>query len=115
MNKRQKIKKKLKVKNRELWNLDHTIAEWIVPRLKQFKKINITYPGRPPMDTPEKWDAALDKMILAFELSKQDPLDIYRKEFHQDYELFRKKTKEYEAVVQEGLYLFATYFMDLWI
>lgn len=115
MNKRQKIKKKLKVKNRELWNLDYTVAEWIVPRLKQFKKINIAYPGRPPMDTPEKWDEALDKMILAFELSKRDPLDIYHKEFHEDYEVFCKKVEEYEATVQEGLHLFATYFMDLWI
>lgn len=115
MNKRQKIKKKLKVKNRELWNLDYTIAEWIIPRLKQFKKINIGYPGRPPMDTPEKWDAAIDKMILSFEMVKKDPIDVYHEEFHSDYDQFKKKSDEYMKTIQEGLHLFAEYYLDLWI
>lgn len=72
MNKKQR-KKWLKrhnqyVKNSELWNFDNTICEWIVPRLKKFKEINCAYPGVAPMDTPEKWDDALDKMIRALNL-----------------------------------------------
>lgn len=51
----------------DLWNLDITIANFVLPRLKKFKEENDGYPEREEMDTPEKWNEALDKMILAFE------------------------------------------------
>lgn len=70
MRKRQR-KKWLKqhglyVNPKETWNLDITLAKHIIPRLKKFKEASITYPGRDEMDTPEKWNEALDKMIQAF-------------------------------------------------
>ena len=76
MNKKQKQRKKwlkrrgLYISPRDTWNLDTTIAEFILPRLKLFKKLNNGYPGKEEMDTPEKWDEALDKMILAFQYLK---------------------------------------------
>ena len=72
--KRKKWQKKhgLYVNRRECFSLYYTIASFVLPRLKQFKKDTIAYPGSGEMDTPEKWDAALDKMILAFEYIVED-------------------------------------------
>lgn len=124
MNKRQR-KKWLKqhgkyVGNSELWNLDVTICEWILPRLKQFKKINIAYPGTPEIPTPEAWDEVLDKMIKAFELAQYDPIDLDenlnpRDDYDYNHEKYKKISEEYEKIVKEGLHLFAENFWHLWI
>ena len=71
MNKRAR-KKWLKqhgkyVAPKELWNLDCRIAEFVLPRLRKFREVEDGCPGCGEMDTHEKWMAALDKMILAFE------------------------------------------------
>ena len=52
---------------KECWNLDCTIAEFVLPRLKYCKKHWYTYPGRKGTETPEKWDEVLDKMIIAMQ------------------------------------------------
>lgn len=70
---RQKARKKwLKKHNqyinpKELWNLDYTIAKFVLPRLIEFKENTISFPGYGEVDTRDKWDAALQKMITAFE------------------------------------------------
>lgn len=124
MNKRQRKKwlkqHRLYIPNSELWHLDCTICEWIVPRLKQFKKINCAYPGIDPMDTPEKWDEALDKMIRAFELAKYDPIDLDENLVPADYDEYDHKkykniAEKWKNKVDEGLQLFATWFTSLWI
>lgn len=123
MNKKQR-KKWLKrhnqyIKNSELWNFDNTICEWIVPRLKKFKEINCAYPGVAPMDTPEKWDNALDKMIRAFELAKYDPIDLDDNlnptDTLLDIEKYRIIAEKWKKEVDEGLMLFANWFTSLWI
>lgn len=78
------------------------------------------------MDTPEKWDDALDKMIQAFEYVIDydsywigDPKYDY---FSLSYEEGREETIENLraedirrlAVINEGLQLFAKYYMALW-
>ena len=67
MNKRTRKKwlkeQGLYVNPKETWNLDYTIAKFVLPRLKLFKKLNNGYPGREGMETKEKWDEALNKMI----------------------------------------------------
>ena len=98
--------------------------------LKNFKKENIGYPGRKEMDTPEKWDEALDKMILAFEYViswddwwLDDPKYNYiRAESKYDDEYVAKIRNSYLAedkrrqfAIREGLELFAKWFRDLWI
>lgn len=110
MNKRLRkkyLKKQgLYVNPRETWNLDVTIAKYIVPRLKLYKKLNNGYPGRDEMDTPEKWDEALDKMIHAFELAAKNYDGIYGAT-GEDY---IENVIETRDVVQEGLQLFAKWF-----
>ena len=121
---------KLYVEPRETWNMNITFARYIVPRLKKFKEISIAYPGRGEVDTPEKWDKVLDKMILAFEYSldldeywignqEYDYTDyIVDKEDSEDYKRI-KENKQIEdkrrlEVINEGLQLFAKYYLDLW-
>lgn len=114
----------------DLWSLDVTIANFVLPRLKRFKKENIGYPGIEEMDTPEKWDEALDKMILAFEYAVNqdnwwldDPKYNYiRAESKYDDEYVTKirnsclaEGKRRQAVISEGLQLFAKWFRYLWI
>ena len=82
--------------SRALWSLDYTITEFILPRLKAFRKGGTCgYPGyqeefRERIDADEsgEWDkelskemynawlGKLDKMILAFEYMKLDGEDI---------------------------------------
>ena len=91
--------------NCETWALDSVISEFILPRLKKFKEVNICFP---PDLTSEKWDAILDEMIFAFEWNMIDDLS----------EEYRKLGKEKQIANwkrhEEGLKLFAKYFRDLW-
>lgn len=145
MKKRQR-KKWLKkhgkyVSNSDLWSLDITIAEFVLPRLKKFKKENDAYPGVDEMNTPEKWDEALDKMILAFEyviswddwwfgnpkydyssgLHMKTNKTSVRINFEEDDWVKEIKENNYKerdrrrAVIDEGLQLFAKWFQHLWI
>lgn len=81
----------------QVWNFDISLSEWILPRLKYFKKVNIGYPEELGF---EKFNEILDKMILSFEL-------IQSKDLYLD--------AEKEKQIEEGLFLFAKYFRSLWI
>lgn len=92
----KKWKKQRKVRgfdDTELYDLDVTMANFILPRLRRFKKVSITY----PCETPEEWDAVLDKMITAFSLICDYNYSIDR-----------------DAEIEEGLKLFGEYFRALW-
>lgn len=98
MNKRQR-KKWLKQHNKyinpkETWSLDWTIANFVYPRLKLFKKLNNGHPTNLSM---EEWDEILDKMIFSFE------------ELKKDFVVCKDEQK-----IQEGLGLFAKYYRELW-
>ena len=79
------------------WSLDSTVSEFVLPRLRRFKAVNIAHPGSL---TPEEWDQMLDKMIAAFEFGASE-------------ERWAANQAAYDAH-QEGLDLFARYFWDLW-
>ena len=93
--------------DRELWNLDHTMAKFILPRLKAFKDYHRSYP---PDLTPKKWDERLDEMIWAFEFTVN--------EWEWESELIEKtkikKLESYYKRREKGLKLFAEYFNNLW-
>ena len=133
MNNRQRkkwLKKQgLYVNPKETWNLDITFAKYIIPRLKKFKKLNNGYPGIGEMNTPEKWDEALDKMIQAFEYvidwdeywlgnPRYDYTDIMFGDNKELYEsvIENKRTEDVRRLVaiNDGLQLFAKYYMNLW-
>lgn len=79
----------------ELWNLDLTIAEFVLPRLKAFSEYNSSHPASL---TEEQWKEALNKMARAFELCVDDKNDHY---FGED-----------EFI--EGMKLFVEYYSHLW-
>lgn len=81
----------------ETWNLDTTIAEFVLPRLKRFKEVTNGYPGTDEFPTPESWDVALDKMIRAFEIVLAGDIGL------EEYPEFR-----------EGMDLFAKHYLQLW-
>lgn len=97
----------------DCWSLDHTFAEWIVPRLELLKKNKQGFPGwcfedpfasshtDEEMDFAEKaWDYTLDEMIRGFNAKKTEyNWDVCSSEFQQ-YELAKE--------------LFAKHLDDLW-
>lgn len=126
------MKRQKKIRNiryKDLVNLDQTIARFILPRLKLFKKKVIGYP---PNITFEEWKEILDKMIVAFELiiNSNEP-NFGHTEFHTEkegnlYKLvvdksdfnaeeYQKWVNEKNAKIEEGLQLFAKYYQDLWL
>lgn len=122
-------KHRLYVNPKETWSLDVNLAKYIITRLKKFKKLNNGYPGIGEMNTPEKWDEALDKMIQAFEYvidldeywiddPKYDYTDIMFGKNKEFYEKIKenKITEDIRrlAAIDEGLQLFAKYYMSLW-
>ncbi len=80
----------------DLWSLDQTISEFILPRLKEFKRTLHGYPGDM---TEEEWNQILDKMIIAFELGSKGFWDVNEEDF---------------TIAKEGLDLFAKHFFELW-
>lgn len=82
----------------ETWNLDHTIAKFIVPRLRKLKELNNGYP---PTLTPQEWDEILDSMIWTFSQVIED--GIYWSYSEDDWKKF-----------QNGLDNFSKYYRDLW-
>lgn len=100
---------------KDIWSLDYSLSEWIVPRLKMLRE---TKQGCPFIDgfdeiysNPDAtedeweqiykaWDEIMGKMILAFELVIKD-----------DHGEERLKNEE---KIEEGLKLFARYFRNLW-
>ena len=133
MNKRQRKKylkeKGLYVMNKELWNLDYTIAEWILPRLKLYKAKTIGYPSidrkvysetkKLKNITFEDWQNILDEIILGFEQILIDPLDIaidknldFKNKI--DYKIYEDICNERQEKIERGLDLFKYYIQDLW-
>lgn len=89
-----KQRKQLGFDDSDLWSLDVTVADFVLPRLKRFRFITVSYPHS--FDSLEEWQATLDKMIYSFEqyssgIENADP------------ERF-----------DEGLKLFGLYFSSLW-
>lgn len=102
MNKRIR-KKQLKkigkyVPVNDTWGLDITIAEFVLPRLKLFRKVVDCFPC--DLNTIEEWYDILDKMIESFRMISISP----------SYKTFEER----KEVIEEGLDLFRKYYHDLW-
>jgi hypothetical protein len=79
----------------ELWNLEFTIAKFILPRLIAFRQDLISHPCGM---TSKEWEAVLDTMIYSFDAIVKDD-----KELHDNFEK-----------VKVGLDNFINYYFDLW-
>lgn len=82
----------------EVWNTDHVIAQFIVPRLQAFKALD-KHDYCPAFKDMREWDKAIQKIIDAFELMK------YAGATH---------TADEEKTITEGLELFCKHFRNLW-
>lgn len=91
--------------DRELWNLDHTIANFVLPRLKEFKRCSC---GRPNQLTNKEWKAILSKMIWSFESKVNDEQFAPNELTNEQKDLWYKRKNE-------GFKLFGKWFNDLWI
>ena len=99
------------IDDKELWNLDVTLTEFILPRLKAFKKMERnTFPpchASPPNADPKneealqaEWEKVLDKIIAAFEIHRQSTTT----------EGWEKRQES----MQKGFQLFAEHYTQLW-
>ena len=91
----QKFYKKHSFDPTETWNLDQTIAEFILPRLNYFRKNLNGHPGQLKF---KAWKKILKKMSIAFEHILKDDMD---------------KTRN-QKKIDEGLLLFVKYYGHLW-
>lgn len=105
----------------DTWSLDYTVAKFIIPRLKYFKKVNNGIPNKiykKYKDSNKKcsentevaykeWNKIIDKMILAFQRIIDEDED-----FHDWKD--KKYWNKQEKIKKEGLDLFRKYFNDLW-
>lgn len=82
----------------ELWNLDVTIAKFVLPRLKRFRKNINGYPG--DFKDENEWYDVLDKMIQAFDLIAESGY-------------YLPNDKNYR-IIEDGLDLFRKYYSCLW-
>lgn len=116
MNKRQRkkwLKKQgLYINPREMWNLNVTLAKYIFPRLKLYKKLTIAYPIYGEADTFEKWHTVLDKMIWSFE-QVANYYDGKEWDFDMTDPLWKEKLEAMNKRMSEGLMLFAKFFTHL--
>ncbi len=81
----------------ELWNLDHTFAIYILPRLEKFRDNLYGYPSQL---TEEEWIVILESMIHSFRIIASDDCFV--------------TTPELEEEIQLGLDLFGKWFRSLW-
>lgn len=95
--------KKYGFRYEETWNLDHTLACYILPRLAYLRDTTHGYPNA--AGNFENWQLILDKMIDAFEqIALEDEIS----------NLTQKEYEERERKIKEGLVLFGAYFQSLW-
>ena len=104
-----KIKKK--ISNKELRNLDYTIIDWLVSRLKAFKKQTTNYPYD---STYEEWVTIIDKIIKGLNAYKAErPWDkniSMQENLDQDKVFYAQANSEFK----EAMRLLTEHFGSLW-
>lgn len=103
----------------DIWNLETTAAEWILPRLKALRENTIGYPTE--LESFESWEAILDEMIFGFEFYLKEGEEYDRRCFSVkkkvSEEEFKIRLAEYETDrdrAQRGRELFGKWFGSLW-
>mgnify|MGYP000880928582 FL=1 len=135
---------KRKMKEKDTWDLSYNFARYVLPRLKRFRQVVNGHPVKDDVKTMDDWYKVLDKIILAFDyIVDADYWWIFNPEYdytsglhfgsestdkpgrsrcvitEEDWvapvrEKMNKEEQRRYEVIQEGLKLFAKWYMDLW-
>lgn len=91
------------VSDYECWGLNYTLASYILPRLKHFKKMKRW--GYPASITSEQWEQEIDDMIFAFDFHLREneylKFPINDETIEDIFSRNKKRTPEQEALVKE--------------
>lgn len=105
------LKIKKKISNKELRNLDYTIIDWLVPRLKAFKKQTNNYPYD---STYKEWVTIIDKIIKGLNAYKAErPWDesiSMQENLDQDKVFYAQANSDFK----EAMRLLTEHFGNLW-
>lgn len=82
----------------DTWNLDDTIARFVLPRLKRFSEVRGGYPAN---ITDEEWREIIDKILWSIG-------------FVADGKHYCCSDEEESKRLDEGLQLFGEWFLNLW-
>ena len=88
----------------ELWNLDLTISNFILPRLKVFREQTDGFPSK--FNTIEEWYKILDEII--------EGLELYKDKFDWDMNADQNILNLYSAKCKKAFKLLGEYVQDLW-
>jgi len=84
----------------ESWELDTTIAKFVLPRLEEYRNTNQILPVQ---FMQEQWNTTLDKMIYSMKIMAMD-----------NYLEYILDHPEEMCKIQEGFTLFGKHLFDLW-
>ena len=107
------------IKDEELWALDATLTDFILPRIQAFRKMTrVGYPIYEPLGTEDKvseeeWKAIEERSIAEWEnilFDIETAFKMLKDTREYDYE---RSTKQNETI-ERGLALFAKHYEHLW-
>lgn len=106
--------------NTEVWNLDHTMAQFIAPRLKVFRQDthgcpgNFCEEGESFEESMAKWYTILDEIIWAVETYTKYEDSDFKYNGKSYYDMSREEMIEFDDKINHGLELLAKYWRCLW-
>lgn len=101
----KKRKVKIRIDPWDTWDMDRTLAQLIVPMLKQLAETTHGYPN--DVDGHSAWIGKLGEMIWAFE-------SLLRDDYYETHNNSWEGRRDHCQRVQRGIDSFAKYFLDLW-
>ena len=127
-----KQKTRIKIHNYDTWSMDHTLANIVLPMLRQLKETKHGSPFVDDEDVPvalrstnappkendydtdgnhhKRWDWVLDEMIWAFE---QKCRDDWMEDYHYN-KWDQEGAKAHQDRMSNGFRLFGKYYENLW-
>lgn len=111
---------KIRIDAHDTWDVGYILSHILVPLLKKYKELNIGTPVLDEMNEKETWDTLLDKMIWSFEQIRSEDweeqyITINGDDGHiENYHVDREGIQEHYKQIEEGIRLFAKYYMHLW-